>query len=170
MAYQCANANAGGGQCNSSHDAVLAWVLQGVAVIAFKGDGAGYRSDVAVRVSDRHGLKIEFGAAAFALELVNFALNKCAGRDDDFSAGDDWRSGLGVDVISAVDVAALDGMHEHESDARAGRYGDCDAGGICGGNRGVRWLGRWCLRERVSRNEYRDCERDDFVEFCFGQG
>jgi hypothetical protein len=102
----------------------FAGIFQGVAFIAFQGDGAGDWGDVTVGEGDSHGLQAEFAAVAFAHEAVEFALDESAGGDDDFIAGGDGRSNLGVDVVAAAEVAGLQRLRENQRDAGSGRDGD----------------------------------------------
>jgi len=79
---------------------------------------------------------MEFSAAASALELVDFSLNECARRDDDFIACRYGSGDLGINIITAVKVAGLNRLREHQGDSSTGGNGD-DGGfrhGVGGGN------------------------------------
>jgi hypothetical protein len=49
-----------------------------------------------------------------ALELVNLSLHKRAWRDYYLVAGSDGGSGLGINIIAATKVSALDGLRQHQ--------------------------------------------------------
>jgi hypothetical protein len=93
---------------------------------AFHGDGTGDWRDVPVGEIDRHRLQVEFAAAPVAAEFVDLGLNQRACGNYNFVAGGNRRSDLRVDVVSAVNIPALNGMCEHERDVGSGWH--CDSG------------------------------------------
>ena len=112
---ECAHADSASGEGEGAASPAVAGILQSVAVRAFQRHGTGDGNGVAVGESDRHGLQAQLPAPALALELVDFSLHECAGRDDYFIAGGYGRNDLGVDVVSAVEVAGLDWLGQHKS-------------------------------------------------------
>src|SRR6202451_4559654 len=135
-----AEAEAGGGQGEHADLAAFAGIFQGVAFIAFHGDGAGDGGDVTIGEGDSHGFEAEFAAVAFALEAVEFSLYESARWNDDFIAGGYGGSDLGVDVVAAAEVAGLDGLRQNQSDAGSGGDGDEDVfsvGGFLQDGRGI---------------------------------
>ena len=129
------------GRANAPIIRGLARIFERVAFVAFQGHRPGDGSHVAVGKGDRHGLQMQFRASAFAFELVDFSLHKCAGRDHDLIAGVDRGSDLGIDVVSAMNVPALNGMSKHQGDSGSGgnRHG-CQCLRCC---RACDWLRVW---------------------------
>jgi hypothetical protein len=99
-------------------------IFQRVAISGLERDRASDRRDVTVREGDRHRLQVQLRASAFAVESIDRALHECAGRDSDLIAGVDRVRDLGIDVVSAMNVPALDRVREHERDHSSGRDRD----------------------------------------------
>jgi hypothetical protein len=88
----------------------LARIFDRIPFVRFERYRPGNRRDIAVGEGDRHGLQMQLSASALVFEFVDRTLNKGARRDHDLIAGIHRRCHLRVDVISAMEDSALNGM------------------------------------------------------------
>lgn len=124
MADQCAGAGTACRQCDGRGDVALPRIFQGIAFIARQSNRSGNGSHITIGIHKRHGLEVELAAIAVTAEPVDLAIHQNAGWDNDLVAGSDGRNYLRVDLISATDVAALNGMREHQRNAGSGGHDD----------------------------------------------
>jgi len=124
VANQRSDTGASPNQSQRGARAVWSGIFQRVAISGLERDRASDRRDVTVREGDRHRLQVQLRASAFAVESIDRALHECAGRDRDLIAGVDRVRDLGIDVVSAMNVSALDWVREHERDRSSSRDRD----------------------------------------------
>ena len=119
MTNERAQSSSGYRQGEHPDDASCAGIGQSITLDAFHDHGSGHGSDVSVRKGDRQGLQTQLRTATVAFEFVHFSVHQRAGRDYDFIAQGNGSRDLSVDVVSAMNVPALNGVSKYESKIRA---------------------------------------------------
>jgi hypothetical protein len=113
--------SSGQGQRDGAHYPCVAGIFLGVSFVALQSHRPGNEGHVAIGKYDSYGLQVQLSAPAARVQLIDSALDKCPRRDHHLIAGSHRRSDLRVNVISAMNDAALYGMREHERNPGAGR-------------------------------------------------
>jgi hypothetical protein len=110
-------------QRDTGHNPCVAGIFLGISFVTLQGHGSGDDGDVAVWKDHGHRLQVQLSAAAASVKLLHCPLDKRSGRYHHLIAGPYRRSDLRINVIAAMNDAALHGMCEHQRNTGAGGHG-----------------------------------------------